>query len=57
MFGKMQVKQILGLSKLETVDEAVGKLLEFAEYPKIFRWFQFPTALVVFLAHADAPYS
>jgi len=55
MFGKMQVKQILGLSKLETVDEAVGKLLEFAEYPKIFRWFQFPTALVVFVAHADSP--
>jgi hypothetical protein len=43
------------LSKLETVDEAVAKLLEFAEYPQIFRWFQFPTALVVFLAHADSP--
>jgi hypothetical protein len=43
------------LSKLETVDEAVAKLLEFAEYPKIFRWFQFPTALVVFVAHTDSP--
>jgi hypothetical protein len=43
------------LSKLETVDEAVAKLLEFAEYSEIFRWFQFPTALVVFLAHADSP--
>ena len=43
------------MSKLETVDEAVAKLLEFAEYPKIFRWFQFPTTLVVFLAHADSP--
>ena len=36
------------LSKLETVDEAVAKLLELAEYRQIFRWFQFPTALVVF---------
>jgi len=40
---------------METVDEAVAKLLEFAEYPQILRWFQFPTALVVFVAHADSP--
>ena len=31
MFGKMQVTKLLELSKLETVDEAVAKLLEFAE--------------------------
>ena len=55
MFGPMQVTKLFELSKLETVDEAVAKLLEFAEYPKIFRWFQFPTALVVFVAHADSP--
>jgi hypothetical protein len=48
MFGKMQVTKVFELGKLETVDEAVGKLLEFAEYPKIFRWFQFPTALCFF---------
>ncbi len=54
MFGKMKVSQIFRLTTLETVDEAVAKLLEFAEHPKILRWFQFPTALVVFLAHADA---
>ena len=30
------------------MDEAVAKLLEFAEYPQIFRWFQFPMVLVVF---------
>ena len=54
MFGQMQVTRMFQLGKLETVDEAVAKLLEFAEYPKIFRWFQFPTALVVFLAHADS---
>ena len=55
MFGKMYVSKMLEMSKLETVDEAVGKLLEFAEFPKIFRWFQFPTALVVFVAHVDSP--
>jgi hypothetical protein len=55
MFGKMRVTKVIEMGKLETVDEAVGKLLEFAEYPKIFRWFQFPTALVVFVAHADSP--
>ena len=55
MFGQMQVTHILALSKRETVDEAVAKLLDFADYPKIVRWFQFPTALVVFLAPDDAP--
>ena len=54
MFGPMQVTRLFEMSKLETVDEAVAKLLEFAEYPQIFRWFQFPTALVVFVAHADS---
>ena len=55
MFGQMKVSQILRSTTLETVDQAVAKLLEFAEYPEILRWFQFPTALVVFLAHADSP--
>ena len=55
MFGPMRVTKLFTLSKLEAVDEAVAKLLEFAEYPQIFRWFQFPTALVVFVAHADSP--
>src|SRR2546426_12647932 len=50
----MQVTQMLALSKLETLDEAVAKLLEFVEYPKLLRWIQFPTALVVFLAHEDS---
>ena len=55
MFGQMCVSQMLQLSKLETLDEAVARLLEFAEYPKLLRWIQFPSALVVFLAHADSP--
>ena len=53
MFGQMQVSVLLRLNKLQTLDHAISKLLEFAEYPKIHRWFQFPTALVVFVAHAD----
>ena len=32
----MQVTQMFQLSKLETVDEAVAKLLEFAEHPHHF---------------------
>jgi len=55
MFGQMLVAHIFALSKRATVDEAVAKLLEYAEFPKIIRWFQFPTALVVFVAHDDAP--
>ena len=54
MFGQLQVSQIFTLSKRETLDEAVAKLLEFTDYPKIHRWIQFPSGLVVFLAHADA---
>jgi len=54
MFGPMQVTKLFELSKLETVDGAVAKLLEFAEYPKILRWFQFPTALIVFAAHPES---
>ena len=30
MFGPMQVTKLFELSKLETMDEAVAKLLEFA---------------------------
>src|SRR5437762_13630386 len=51
----MCVSQMLQLSKLETLDEAVAKLLEFAEHPRLVRWIQFPTSLVVFLAHEDSP--
>ncbi|MGO8734396.1 MAG: hypothetical protein ACLQVM_16605 [Terriglobia bacterium] len=55
MFGPLQVKRIQKLTREETLGEAVVKLLQFADYPKIVRWFQFPTALVVFLVHDDAP--
>ncbi len=57
MFGQMQITHMLALSKLETVNQAVARLVEFSDHPKVLRWFQFPTALVVFLAHDDAPNS
>jgi len=53
MFGELKVNKILSLTTMETPDQAAAKLLEFAEYPKIFRWYQFPTALVILVAHAD----
>jgi hypothetical protein len=55
MFGQMRASQMLALSKRETLDEAVDKLLELAEHPKILRWIQLPTGLIVFLAHEDSP--
>ena len=33
MFDQMQVTRMFQLGKLETVDAAVAKLLEFADYP------------------------
>ncbi len=57
MFGEMQTTKVQQLTWEETVDGAVAKLLEFADYPQVLRWYQFPTALVVFLAHDDAPNS
>jgi hypothetical protein len=53
MFGELKVKKILSLTTIETPDQAAAKLLEFAEYPQISRWYQFPTALVILVAHAD----
>src|SRR5205814_6913745 len=55
MFGEMKATKILPLSRRETLDEATAKLLELAEHPKILRWIQFPTGLIVFLAHEDSP--
>ena len=55
MFGKLKVNKILSLTTMETPDQAAAKLLEFAEYPQIFRWYQFPTALVILVAHAGCP--
>jgi len=49
MFGEVQINQIIDLNKEKTLDEAAAKLLEFTEFPKIHRWIQFPTAVVVFL--------
>ena len=53
MFGELKVNKILSLTTMETQDQAAAKLLEFAEYPQIFRWYQFPTVLVILVAHTD----
>jgi len=55
MFGELKVRKIISLTKMETLDQAAAKLLEFSDCPQILRWFQFPSALVVFLAHTDTP--
>ena len=55
MFGEMRVSPVLSLTAMETLDQAAAKLLEFAEHPQLLRWFQFPTALVVLVTHADCP--
>jgi hypothetical protein len=54
MFGEIEARLALELTIRETLDEAAAKLLEFTEFPKIHRWVQFPTAVVVLLAHPDA---
>jgi hypothetical protein len=54
MFGQLQIEEVQELNRKHTLDQAAAKLLEFAEFPKILRWIQFPTAVVVHLAHADA---
>jgi len=53
MFGELKISKILSLSTMETLDHAAAKLLEFTEYPQVLRWLQLPTALVLFVAHAD----
>ena len=55
MFGQARISQMFQVSKPATVDEAVAKLLQFADYPNVVRWFQFQTAVVVLLAHDDEP--
>ena len=54
MFGQVQITEVQKLTKRDTVDEAAAILLAFTEFPKILRWIQFPTALVVLVAHSDA---
>jgi len=54
VFGTLDVTDVVNLNKCETLDSATAKLLEFAEYPMILSWIQFPTAVVVLLAHPDA---
>ena len=54
MFGDLNVQKIQDLSRDYTLTQATASLLEFAEFPRIHRWIQFPTSVVVLLAHPDA---
>lgn len=54
MFGELEARPIIELSRRATLDLAAAKLLEFAECPKVHRWIQFPSAVIVLLAHPDA---
>ena len=55
MFGQLKVTTMLNVNRQQTLDESVAKLLEFTDHPNVIRWFQFPIALVVLLAHDDEP--
>ena len=54
MFGRVNAVVIADLRHVPEVvngsaDEAVARLLDLTEHPRIERWFQFPKALFVFL--------
>ena len=54
MFGEMNVIPIVDLRETpeevrDSVGEAVARLLDLTEHPKIEKWVQFPNALFVFL--------
>ena len=53
MFGELKISPVLSLTARDTLDQATAKLLEFTEYPKVLRWFQFPIALVLLVSHAE----
>jgi hypothetical protein len=62
MFGKMNVMQVLDLRNAADdvanfSDEAVARLLDVTDHPKIEKWVQFPKALFVFLVVPGDPES
>lgn len=62
MFGEMNVVSVVDLGHTPeqvsgSVEEAVARLLDVTEHPKIEKWIQFPKALFVFLVVAGDPES
>lgn len=62
MFGEMNVVSVVDLGRTPeqvsgSVEEAVARLLDVAEHPKIEKWIQFPKALFVFLVVPGDPES
>ena len=61
MFGQMNVEPLIRLNGGGTVapslETAVVKLLEATDHPKVVRWIQFPSAVLVFLVVPGDPES
>lgn len=62
MFGEMNVVSVVDLGHTPeqvsgSVEEAVARLLDVTEHPKIEKWIQFPKALFVFLVVPGDPES
>jgi len=61
MFGQMSVEPLIRLNDGGTVgpslEDAVVKLLEATDHPKVVRWIQFPSAVLVFLVVPGDPES
>ena len=61
MFGQMSVEPLIRLNGRGTVapslETAVVELLEATDHPKVVRWIQFPSAVLVFLVVPGDPES
>ena len=62
MFGALNALAVLDLRSApeeiaNSADQAVARLLEASEHPRIERWVQFPKAVLVFLVVAGDPES
>ena len=49
LFGRMDVRPILGCDAGKDLEVAVAELLAVGDYPEIARWIQFPRGLMLFL--------
>jgi len=62
MFGKLIVQPLLGPRDFQgamtpDLESAVCRLLELTEHPKVVRWMQFPSAVLLFLEVPGDPES
>jgi len=57
MFGRMTATILTRLDAGKDLEVAVAELLAVADYPKISRWIQFPTGVMLFLLVPGDPQS